>query len=183
MLFRSAKDAQRMYNFWQTSLTESVALAPKAKWLMAEGQDEGHENDWAQANIKSFPLLRYKQTDIDGRQAPAPVRLQPEPPPQGILASTAVIDDDIKTLMGIFDPAQLKQGNISGKALNGQQQQIDLSNYDFYDNLTKSMAQVARLILDLIPKIYDTERVLRIDRKSTRLNSSHIPLSRMPSSA
>jgi hypothetical protein len=161
-MVRHAKDAQRMYNFWQTSLTESVALAPKAKWLMAEGQDEGHENDWAQANIKSFPLLRYKQTDIDGRAAPAPVRLQPEPPPQGILASTAVIDDDIKTLMGIFDPAQLKQGNISGKALNGQQQQVDLSNFDFYDNLTKSQCQVARVILDLIPKIYDTQRTLRI---------------------
>ena len=161
-MVRHAKDAQRMYNFWQTSLTESVALAPKAKWIMAEGQDEGHENDWAQANTKSFPLLRYKQTDIEGRPAPAPQRLQPEPPPAGIMAASASIDDDIKTLMGIFDPAQLKQGNISGKALNGQQQQVDLSNYDFYDNLTKSQCQVARVILDLIPRIYDTERVLRI---------------------
>jgi len=161
-MVRHAKDSQRMYNFWQTSLTESIALAPKAKFLMAEGQDEGHENDWAQANVKSFPVLRYKQTDIEGRAAPAPVRLQPEPPPAGILAATATIDDDIKTLMGIFDPAQLKQGNISGKALNGQQQQVDLSNYDFYDNLTKSQCQVARVIIDLIPKIYDTQRVLRI---------------------
>ena len=161
-MVRHAKDSQRMYNFWQTSLTESIALAPKAKFLMAEGQDEGHENDWAQANVKSFPVLRYKQTDIEGRMAPAPVRLQPEPPPAGILAATATIDDDIKTLMGIFDPAQLKQGNISGKALNGQQQQVDLSNFDFYDNLTKSQCQVARVILDLIPKIYDTQRVLRI---------------------
>jgi hypothetical protein len=161
-MVRHAKDSQRMYNFWQTSLTESIALAPKAKFLMAEGQDEGHENDWAQANVRSFPVLRYKQTDIEGRAAPAPVRLQPEPPPAGILAATATIDDDIKTLMGIFDPAQLKQGNISGKALNGQQQQVDLSNFDFYDNLTKSQCQVAKVILDLIPKIYDTQRVLRI---------------------
>ena len=161
-MVRHAKDAQRMYNFWQTSTTESIALAPKAKWLLAEGQDEGHENEWAQANIRSFPILRYKQTDIEGRPAPVPSRLQPEPPPDGIMAATGMIDNDIKTLMGIFDPAQLKQGNISGKALNGQQQQVDLSNYDFYDNLTKSQCQVARLILDLIPKIYDTQRVLRI---------------------
>lgn len=161
-MVRQAKDAQRMYNFWQTSITESVALAPKAKWLMAEGQDEGYENEWAQANTKSFPLLRYKQTDIEGRPAPAPQRLQPEPPPSGVMAAAAVISDDIKTLMGIFDPAELKQGNISGKALNGQQQQVDLSNFDFYDNFTKSLSQVARCILDLVPKIYDTQRVLRI---------------------
>jgi len=161
-MVRQAKDAQRMYNFWQTSITESVALAPKAKWLMAEGQDEGYENEWAQANTKSFPLLRYKQTDIEGRPAPAPQRLQPEPPPSGVMAAAAVISDDIKTLMGIFDPAELKQGNISGKALNGQQQQVDLSNFDFYDNFTKTLSQVARCILDLVPKIYDTQRVLRI---------------------
>jgi hypothetical protein len=161
-MVRHGKDAQRMYNFWQTSLTESVALAPKAKWLMAEGQDEGHENDWAQANVKSYPVLRYKQTDIDGRAAPAPQRLQPEPPANGIMQATVAIDDDIKTLMGIFDPAQLKQGNISGKALNGQQQQVDLTNFDFYDNFTKSLAQIARIILDITPTIYDTQRVLRI---------------------
>ena len=161
-MVRHGKDVQRMYNFWQTSLTESVALAPKAKWLLAEGQDEGHEADWAQANVKSLPILKYKQTDIDGRPAPAPSRLQPEPPPAGVMAAAATIDNDIKTLMGIFDPAQLGQGNVSGKALNGQIQQMDLTNFDFYDNLTKSIAHVGKVILDLIPKIYDTTRVLRI---------------------
>jgi len=161
-MIRYAKDPQRMYNFWQTSITEGVALAPKAKWLIAEGQDEGHENDWANANIKSFPLLRYKQTDIEGRPAPVPVRLQPEPPQQGIMMAAAGVDDDIKSIMGVFDPAQMKQGNISGKALNGQQQQVDLTNYDYYDNLTRSISHCGTIILDLLPKIYDTERVMRI---------------------
>jgi hypothetical protein len=161
-MIRYAKDPQRMYNFWQTSITEGVALAPKAKWLLAEGQDEGHENDWSNANIKSFPLLRYKQTDIDGRPAPAPVRLQPEPPQAGIMAAAMGVDNDIKAIMGVFDPAQLGQGNISGKALNGQQQQVDLTNFDYYDNLTRSISHVGKICLDLIPKIYDTERVMRI---------------------
>jgi hypothetical protein len=161
-MIRYAKDPQRMYNFWQTSITEGVALAPKAKWLLAEGQDEGHESDWANANIKSFPLLRYKQTDIDGRPAPPPTRLQPEPPQAGIMAAAAGVNDDIKAIMGIFDPAQLGQGNISGKAINGQQQQVDLTNFDYYDNLTRSIAHIGKICLDLIPKIYDTERVMRI---------------------
>jgi hypothetical protein len=161
-MIRYAKDPQRMYNFWQTSITEGVALAPKAKWLLAEGQDEGHESDWANANIKSFPLLRYKQTDIDGRPAPPPTRLQPEPPQAGIMAAAMGVDNDIKNIMGVFDPAQLGQGNISGKALNGQQQQVDLTNFDYYDNLTRSISHIGKICLDLIPKIYDTERVMRI---------------------
>ena len=161
-MVRHAKDAQRMYNFWQTTITESVALAPKAKWIMAEGQDENHESEWAAANVKSFPLLRYKQTDIDGQPAPPPQRLQPEPPPAGVMAAAAGINQDIATLMGIFDPSQQLPGNISGKALNGQQQQVDLTNFDFYDNLTKSISHTGKIILDLIPHIYDSERVMRI---------------------
>jgi len=161
-IVRMAKDPQRMYNFWQTSLTESVALAPKAKWLLAEGQDEGHENEWAMANIKSMPVLRYKQTDIDGRPAPAPQRLQPEPPPAGIMAAAQAMTTDLMQVVGIFDPSQLPTGNISGKALQGQQQQVDLTNFHYYDNLTRSIRQTGRIILDLIPHIYDRERVMRI---------------------
>jgi hypothetical protein len=161
-LVRFAKDPQRMYNFWRTSMTESVALAPKAKWVMAEGQDEGHENEWAMANIKSMPVLRYKQKDIEGVPAPAPVRLQPEPPPAGIMEAAGAISADLQMVLGIMDPNQLPSGNISGKALQGQQNQVDLSNFHFYDNLTRSIAQTGRIILDLIPKIYDTQRVMRI---------------------
>jgi hypothetical protein len=161
-LVRFAKDPQRMYNFWRTSMTESIALAPKPKWLIAEGQDEGHESEWAMANIKSTPVLRYKQKDIEGVPAPVPTRIQPEPPPEGIMVAAGAIADDLKTVLGIFDPSQALPGNISGKALQGQQQQVDLSNFHFYDNMTRSIKHTGKVILDLIPKIYDTQRVLRI---------------------
>ena len=161
-LVRFAKDPQRMYNFWRTSMTESVALAPKAKWLLAEGQDEGHEQEWALANQKSYPVLRYKQKDIEGNPAPVPTRLQPEPPPIGIMESAAAISADLQMVIGIVDPSQLPSGNISGKALQGQQNQVDLSNFHFYDNLARSIRHTGKIILDLIPKIYDTQRVVRI---------------------
>ncbi len=161
-LVRMAKDPQRMYNYWRTALTESVALAPKAKWLLAEGQDEGHENEWAQANIKATPVLRYKQKDIEGQQAPVPTRLQPEPPAAGIVEATSAINNDLQTVVGIYDANQFVQGNQSGKAIRGQQMQIDMTNFHYFDNLTRSLKHTGRIILDLIPKIYDKERVMRI---------------------
>ena len=161
-LVRFAKDPQRMYNYWATSLTETVALAPKAKWILAEGQDEGHENEWAMANVKAMPYLRYKQTDTDGRLAPPPTRQAPEQPPTGVMAALGGMNADLQAVVGIYDPSQLPQGNQSGKAIAGQQQQVDMVNYHYYDNLTRSIACCGRIILDLIPKIYDTERVLRI---------------------
>ena len=161
-LTRMAKDPQRMYNFWSTALTESVALAPKAKFLLAEGQDEGHEMEWNTANIKSMPVLRYKQTDSEGRLAPTPTRIQPEPPPTGMVTALEGLNADLKAVVGIYDPSQLPNGQQSGKAINGMQQQTDMTNFHYYDNLTRSIRQTGRIILDLIPKIYDKERVLRI---------------------
>jgi hypothetical protein len=161
-LVRMAKDPQRMYNFWQTSMTESVALAPRAKWIMAEGQDEGHETEWAGANNTSYAYLRYKMTDINGQPAPPPIRQAPEQPPAAIMAASQSITQDLQAVVGIVDPNQLPSGNISGKALQGQQQQIDMTNFHYYDNLTRSIAHTGRIILDLIPKIYSSERVMRI---------------------
>ena len=161
-LVRMAKDPQRMYNYWSTALTETVALAPKAKWILAEGQDEGHENEWAQANIKAMPVLRYKQTDIDGRPANPPIRQSPEQPPTGAMAAMQSMNLDLQAVIGIYDPNQLPQGIQSGKAIQGQQMQSDMTNMHYYDNLTRSIRQVGRVILDLIPKIYDTQRAMRI---------------------
>jgi hypothetical protein len=129
---------------------------------MAEGQDENHEQEWASANNTSYAYLRYKQTDINGQPAPPPTRQVPEQPPTGIMAAAQSITQDLQAVVGIFDPSQLPQGNISGKALQGQQGQIDMTNFHYYDNLTRSIAHTGRIILDLIPKIYNAERVMRI---------------------
>jgi len=161
-LTRMAKDPQRMYNFWSTALTESVALAPKAKYMLAEGQDEGHEMEWNTANVKSMPILRYKQTDSEGRPAPPPQRIQPEPPPTGMVTALQGLNSDLMAVVGIYDPSQLPTGMISGKALNGQQQQTDMTNFHYYDNLTRSIRQCGRICLDLIPFIYSEERIMRI---------------------
>ena len=161
-MVRFGKDPQRMINYWESAATESIALAPKAKWVMAEGQDEGHETEWNRSNMTSAQTLRYKQTDINGQPAPPPERLQPEPPPVGILQALQTATGNLRDVLGVVDPAQRIAGNVSGKALNAEKQQSDNSTFHFYDNLTRSIQHTGRIILDLIPKIYDEERVMRI---------------------
>ena len=162
-LVRNARDPARMYNFWRTAMTESVALAPKAKWLIAEGQDEGHVNEWANANISARAVLRYKPTDIEGKPTPPPQRIQPEMPPQGILVAASSIGEDLSAVLGIIDPAMRIGGNVSGKALNAERQQSDNATFNFYDNTTRSIAQTGRILLDLIPYYYsEPGRVVRI---------------------
>lgn len=161
---RQAMDPQRMYNYWRTQETEFVALAPKAPWIMVEGQDEGHENEWNTANVSSYSSLKFKaMSDETGAQYPPPQRQQPQAIPAASVNAAMGASEDMKAVFGMFDPALGAPGQeTSGTMVRQRQQQSDLSNFHFYDNLTRSIRQTGKILLDLIPHYYDTERVMRI---------------------
>jgi hypothetical protein len=161
---RQLKDPQKMYNFWRTSETEVVALAPKAPWLMAEGQDEGMEDEWETANNRSFSRLKYKPiVDDQGNALPPPIRQQPQQIPAAQVNAAMAASEDLKAVAGMFDPALGAEGNeTSGRMVDSRQRQSDLSNFHFYDNLTRSIRHIGKILLDLIPYYYDTQRVVRI---------------------
>lgn len=163
-MVRQLKDPQRMYNFWRTQETEVVALAPKAPWVMAEGQDEGHEQEWNNANTKNYSSLKYRVVnDESGSPLPPPVRQQPQAIPAASVNAAMGASEDMKAVAGMFDPALGAEGNeTSGTMVAQRQQQSDLSNFHFYDNLTRTLRGVGKLIVDWIPVYYDTERVIRI---------------------
>jgi hypothetical protein len=166
MRFGVVKDAMhpaQMNNFWKTAITEYLALAPKAKWLIAEGQDEGFENEFKNANLAPNPVLHYKPTDVEGKPAPPPQRIQPEPPPSGLIEAAFMATQDLSRVMGVFDPA-VRGGaqHKSDKTLNAERSQSENTNFDGYDNLTRSIKHTWRIMLDWFPKVYDTQRVQRI---------------------
>lgn len=163
-MVRQLKDPQRMYNFWRTQETEFVALAPKAPWLMAEGQDEGHEDEWASANVKNFSTLKYKVVeDAAGNTLPPPMRQQPQAIPAASVNAAMSASEDLKAVAGMFDPALGAPGQeTSGKMVAERQAQSDLSNYHFYDNLTRSIRAAGLILLDLIPHTYNEFRTIRI---------------------
>lgn len=162
-VIRHAKDPQRMYNYWKSAETEAIALAPRAPFIGAEGQFEGHEEAWKTANRRNHAYLEYKPTTIAGQAVPAPQRQTFEPAVQAISQASALAADDMKATTGIYDAALGNQSNdISGLAIQRRNTQTQTSNFHFVDNLTRSLRHAGRIIVDLIPKIYDTARVARI---------------------
>jgi hypothetical protein len=166
-LIRHAKDSQRMYNFWVTSETELIALAPKAPWIMEEGQIEGHEQRWKEANNKSLPYLLYKGTSINGKPAPPPQRQQFAGPPAGVVQAKIAAAQDMQAVTGIRFDATLQERmyDESGKALRELKRVGDLGNFHYVDNLSRSLRFTGMQFIDLIPKIYDTDRVITILRE------------------
>lgn len=162
-MVRDAKDPQRMYNYWVSSGTEMIALAPRAPFVGGEGQFEGHEAEWQQANTKNFAFLEYKPQSLNGQPLPPPQRQVFEPPVQAITLMTRQADNDLKSVVGIYDPTLgQNKSDQSGRSIALLQKQSDIANLNFADNLSRAIRYTGKILLDLIPKIYDAPRVQRI---------------------
>jgi hypothetical protein len=162
-MIRWAKDPQRMYNYWLTSATEEVSLRPKIPYIGAEGQFEGHEKEWSQANSRSFAYLEYKPVTIDGTLASAPARQPMSDIPSGAIQMAMLANDNIKATTGMFDASLGARGNeTSGKAILARQREGDTANFHYADNLSRAIRHAGRCIVDMIPKVYDAPRIVRI---------------------
>lgn len=162
-MVRFARDPQRMYNYWASAQAEAIALAPKAPFIVAEGQLENYEKVWATANVRSHAFLTYRPVTQDGVMLPPPQRNQAEPPVQAMVQALAQAAEDLKNTTGIHDASLGARSNeTSGKAILARQKEGDVSNFHFQDNLSRSIQDVGQIAKDLIPHIYDTPRVVRI---------------------
>ena len=164
-LVRNAKDAQRMYNYWVSQEAEMLALAPKAPFIGYGGQFEGYEQQWKTANTNNWPYLEVNPDVTDGQGAalPLPQRAQPPMASSGLLQAKAGAADDIKSATGQYNASLgMTSNERSGKAILARQREGDVGTYHFVDNLARGVRHIGRQLVDLIPKIYDTERIARI---------------------
>jgi hypothetical protein len=164
-LVRNAKDAQRMYNYWTSQEAEMLALAPKAPFIGYGGQFEGYENQWKTANTTNWPYLEVNPdvTDGAGGVLPLPMRAQPPLPQTGLIQAKMGAGEDIKATTGQYDASLGQQGNErSAKAIIAREKQGDVGTYHYVDNLARAIRYITRQIVDMIPKIYDTQRIARI---------------------
>ena len=158
-LIRDAKDAQRNLNYWRTTATELVALAPRAPWVGARGQFTSDAAKWDSANTENHSKLEYDP--IPGIQPP-----QRQPfagVPAGALQEAMNASDDIKAITGIYDASLGARSNeTSGIAIKARQREGDVSTFHFIDNLSRAIKHAGKVIVDLIPSVYTQERIIRV---------------------
>jgi len=156
-VIRFAKDPQRLYNYWRSAQTEMIALQPKAPYLVTAKQISGLEQIWSEANDSNRPYLPY----IPDPNAPAPQRATPPIPSSGMMQEVGLAADDMKATTGIYDAGLGQRSDEkSGVAIRQRQMESDVSTSIYSDNMAKAVAHCGRVIVSMIPKIYDTNRML-----------------------
>jgi hypothetical protein len=120
---------------------------------------------WKTANTTNWPYLEVNPdvTDGAGNVLPLPQRSQPPMAQTGLIQAKMGAAEDIKSTTGQYNASLGQQGNErSGKAIMARVQEGDTGTYHYVDNLGRAIRHITRQLVDLIPKIYDTERIARI---------------------
>jgi hypothetical protein len=160
---RSQIDAQRIYNYWASAAVEQVALQTKSPWVARVDAITGREEQWATANVKNWSVLVYNGTDGAGQPIPPPARTDPPQMAQAYIQGMTMAREDLRSVTGQYQAEQGMPGNErSGIAIQQRQRQSDTATYHYVDNQAKGVRQVGRILLDLIPKVYDVARVVKI---------------------
>jgi hypothetical protein len=184
-LIRFARDPQQLYNYWQSAATETIALAPKAPFLATPKMIARFKGQWDTQNTVTRPYLLY-EPDPDAPGA-RPTREAPPPVPAAMLQQSNVAVEDMKAITGIYDASLGNRTNeTSGRAIIARSHQGDVGSYHYMENFNASLVHCGRIINDLIPKIYDGERAIRLpgeeheDPKFQRINQVQLNAGGVP---
>jgi hypothetical protein len=167
-IVRFSKDSQRVLNYVRSSTVEWLQQAPKVPYIGTPEMFEGHEDEWDTSNTQPRQRLTYNKQPGGDR----PYREAPPQVPSGLVQEAEQARRDMHTTSGVFEASTGQRSNeVSGKALKMRQQEISNNSFAFLGNLHQTMIVEGRMLLDIIPKIYDTHRIVRIideyDRPTT----------------
>ncbi len=159
-IVRFAKDAARIYNYETSSIIETSALTPKDPIWYTPKQAQGHEAKYSTFTTKNSPFMPYNP---DPSAPGAPTRGGAPAVQSGSMAILQQASMDLYHVTGMQPPSLGANPELkSGKAIQAQERLGDRGSFIFTDNLVKSQEYTAEILLDLIPRIYDTERQVRI---------------------
>jgi hypothetical protein len=162
-LTRRMMQSQRAYNYERSALVETVALQPKAPVMTPMESVQGHEQHWERLNSGSPAYLPYNALDADGNQLPMPQRLAPPAFPAAFAQGGQIALGDMEASVGMYR-ANLGAPNnaTSGRQERERKEQGDTATFHFVDNLSRSVEHLGRIVVDMIPRLYDTKRQARI---------------------
>jgi hypothetical protein len=155
-----AKDGQRADNWATTSVIEAIASVPLASTWVTAAQAKDRVAEWADATRKNLPVKLYNHDP----QSPGPPKREPGADvPVALIQAMQMSANMVKEAMGMPDAVLGEKGaESSGIAIRKRQEAGAVANYNFGDNITKFVRQIYAALLDLIPKVNDTEKTIRV---------------------
>lgn len=166
-----ARDAQRLLNFIGSEIAEWLKLTKKTKFMVPAAMIDKYINDWNNPDQAST-ALRYDPHVAPGYK---PETITPPAMPADLVSQFQRAEMDIQIALGRYE-ANIGQASNekSGLAIFNRALEGNANLEEFRDNRNYAIAKTGKIILNAIPKVYDTPRSVNITDNKGEDNSSQI---------
>jgi hypothetical protein len=157
---RLQKDAQRLGNMQRSKLAEISALSSNTVPIMTGEQVAGHEDEWAEGNIKDYPYRIINPVTGPGGELQniGPVGYtQPAIVPPALAALIQISDVDQRDLSGNQQSGDDIISGVSGKAVEMIQTRLDMQTFIYMSNFADAKKASGEVWLSMAKELYVEE--------------------------
>jgi hypothetical protein len=155
---RYAIDAQRALNFFGSEIIQAVKNARREQFMASAINVTGSEEIaqmWRNPSIQQGALIYTPDPQTGTR----PEKLAAMEISMSVIQQYQMFEQDMQAILGMYDANRGAPGQeISGVALQERKLSGGASATIFFDNLERAIQQAGKVILSMIPEVYDNER-------------------------
>jgi hypothetical protein len=154
---RLAKDSQRLKNMQLSTLGMIVASSGIEKPIVSPSQIAGHQQMWADDNVRNWPyLVLNPTTDAAGNEVPSGPAAYTKAPavPQALAALLELTDRDMKEILGNSDQVEKQVSHVAGKTVEALQRRVDSRTAIYLSNMAKAVRRCGQIWLSMARELY-----------------------------
>lgn len=161
--FKDARDSQRFINYLRTQIAYLIKVTRYDQFLVSKQNVKGNDTQamWRDPSTQQGGLW-YDESPNGNK----PEQLRPPELSASLMLQYQEAARDIQETTGIFETQIGDQGNeISGAAIDARTRRGNANTFVPFDSLNRAIACGGDIVNEMIPKVYDTERLLNLDLK------------------
>lgn len=155
---QDAIDTQKLINYIGSEIAYGILRSRKETVIGTADMFAGHEDDW----LNPQRVQGWIEYNFD-KQAGKPEFIKPPAFSDSFLVAYQNANQDLMQILGRFEESRGQETNaISGIAINARQRAANKPVNLYDDNNQRGIKYIGKVLLDMIPHIYDTERTVMI---------------------
>lgn len=168
---QDAIDTQKLVNYIGSEIAYGILRSRKETIMATSDMMAGHEDDWLNPD-RVQGWLEYNWDNKAGK----PEFVTPPAFNPAFLTAYNNSTQDLMQILGRFEESRGQETNaVSGVAINARQRAANKPVNLYDDNNQRGIKQIGKILLDMIPHIYDTDRTVMImtgdnQSKAARVN-------------
>lgn len=158
--FGDCRDTQRYINYLRTQSAYILKVSRYDQWIGSKKNVSGLDTQRNWKDPTAIQGLLAYDTDPDGNK---PEQVRPPELSQSLFQQYELAIQDLYTSTGLYPARMGNNGDeASGAAIDARTRQGSYATFVFFNSINRAIATGGEIVNEMIPRVYDTERVLTL---------------------